>query len=203
MIDRPTTLYRLFDSAGQLLYVGITSVGAARWGQHSATQPWWGDVASATTEHFASRGEAARAEAVAIRDEHPMHNVLLRRGPRPAPILRPCRPPADLASVGLPPVAVGSLPGDAKLADPGPASGAPTYVRHRRWPDGIEVMVPVADFCTPKQAAALLGVSRSMVSVYQRGDFPAPLYDRGRLVLWSREDVEAWRASRPRHRRPA
>jgi hypothetical protein len=72
----PTTLYRFFDSGGTLLYVGITSCGAARWSEHSRVQTWWEEVATATVEHYATRHLAAEAERAAIRAEHPKHNVV-------------------------------------------------------------------------------------------------------------------------------
>lgn len=75
-MSQPTTLYRFFDADGQLLYVGISARGAARWSEHAGDKPWWPKVAQTTTEHFASRPEAAAAETEAIRTERPRHNVV-------------------------------------------------------------------------------------------------------------------------------
>ena len=72
----PTTLYRLHDSDGTLLYVGISSKGGRRLEQHSYSQPWWPDGASVAFEEFPGRAAAAEAERRAITDEKPLHNVI-------------------------------------------------------------------------------------------------------------------------------
>lgn len=74
--DSLTTLYRFFNADGVLLYVGITGVGGSRWGQHAAEKAWWCEVAHTTTEHFATREEAAAAELAAIKAELPRHNII-------------------------------------------------------------------------------------------------------------------------------
>lgn len=79
----PTTLYRLFDTEGALLYVGIAGNPGRRWEQHRKDKPWWGDVASTRLEHFATREEAAAAELEAIRTEDPRHNIVGRGGVKP------------------------------------------------------------------------------------------------------------------------
>lgn len=71
----PTTLYRLFDAAGVLLYVGISGVPFLRWKQHGQTQPWWPRVTKATVQHFATRQAALEAELTAIREESPLFNA--------------------------------------------------------------------------------------------------------------------------------
>lgn len=73
--DESTALYRLFDTARQLLYVGITSNPQARWAQHAAEKPWWPDVAWHTLEWLPSREAALAAEAAAIVADGPLHNV--------------------------------------------------------------------------------------------------------------------------------
>lgn len=73
--DTPTTLYRLFDAAGDLLYVGISTRPMQRVREHSKGQTWWTEVASQTFEHFPTRPEAATAELAAIRTENPRYNV--------------------------------------------------------------------------------------------------------------------------------
>lgn len=80
--DPPTTLYRLFDAAGELLYVGISGNWADRFGHHANHQSWWPHVAKITLEVFPTRPEAAKAEAAAIEQEHPRYNR--RPGHRPA-----------------------------------------------------------------------------------------------------------------------
>jgi predicted GIY-YIG superfamily endonuclease len=78
-----TTLYRLFDQGGELLYVGISGRWVRRLASHAARQGWWDDVASVTRQPFPSRSEALEAEATAIRQERPRYNV--QGKPRPAP----------------------------------------------------------------------------------------------------------------------
>lgn len=70
-----TTLYRYFDSEGQLLYVGITGDNTKRQSQHRRNSFWFGEIASATYEHFDQREAALEAEAIAIRHEKPKFNI--------------------------------------------------------------------------------------------------------------------------------
>lgn len=79
--DTPTTLYRLHDDDGALLYVGIAGNPGRRFEQHRKEKPWWGDVASITLEHFKSREAASVAELEAIRSECPQHNIMGRTSP--------------------------------------------------------------------------------------------------------------------------
>lgn len=96
----PTDLYRFFDSAGQLLYVGISLSAAARASQHRAEKPWWGDVARMDVEHYDNRTDAARAELTAIKTERPLHNVVgnpaARRRPNHAWLCSKCGEPIPL-----------------------------------------------------------------------------------------------------------
>lgn len=86
--DKPTTLYRFFDSDSRLLYVGITCRGPERWADHASEKGWWTDVARVTADHFPNRAAAAAAEVVAIRLESPsfnwMHSDMRRRHVGPA-----------------------------------------------------------------------------------------------------------------------
>lgn len=81
-----TTLYRYFDSEGQLLYVGITKNPFDRQSHHAANQSWWQDVCTATYEHFENRTDALKAEAFCIGTELPKYN---KQGPVLSPDLRP------------------------------------------------------------------------------------------------------------------
>lgn len=72
----PTTLYRFFDEEGRLLYVGVSTSAPNRMKQHRATKPWFTQVASATFSHLPTRNAALEAEAVAIRTEKPLMNVV-------------------------------------------------------------------------------------------------------------------------------
>jgi predicted GIY-YIG superfamily endonuclease len=69
-------LYRFFDADGVLLYVGITSDIEQRWSRHANDRKsWWPHVAKKTVEWLDNRWEASQAEARAVRDEGPMHNI--------------------------------------------------------------------------------------------------------------------------------
>ena len=70
-----TALYRLFDNAERLLYVGITNNTELRWSQHARDKPWWPDVTRKTVEWLPTRGEAVLAEAKAITEENPRWNI--------------------------------------------------------------------------------------------------------------------------------
>jgi len=80
MSDR-TAVYRLFDVDGVLLYVGISNHFGQRWERHAKVQPWWPEVQRQTVEWHPTRKDAADAETVAIKDEHPRFNVV--HAPRP------------------------------------------------------------------------------------------------------------------------
>lgn len=71
-----TSLYRLFDKEGHLLYVGIGHSALVRLGAHLREKPWSADVAHAEIEHYDSRSAAEDAEREAIRAEKPLHNVV-------------------------------------------------------------------------------------------------------------------------------
>lgn len=70
-------LYRLYDAAGRLLYIGITWNPKERWKRHRKERPWWGDVRVAAVECHATEYEALTEELAAIKADRPIHN---RRG---------------------------------------------------------------------------------------------------------------------------
>lgn len=78
---RRTALYRLFDTAGVLLYVGISVDPKQRFKEHkhgngrNKAKEWWPDVVTAELDWFDSRSEAETAESFAIVTEHPRHNT--------------------------------------------------------------------------------------------------------------------------------
>lgn len=76
---RPTSIYRYYDHAGILIYVGITSAGAQRNQQHNADKAWWGFVHSQQVDHFQSREEALVREADLIRQFTPPFNTVHNR----------------------------------------------------------------------------------------------------------------------------
>ncbi|MFC9341436.1 hypothetical protein ACFT0G_25405 [Streptomyces sp. NPDC057020] len=69
-----TALYRLYDDAELLLYVGVADNPRVRFGQHARDKPWWPKVTSREIEWFGSRDEALAAEVRAITEELPRHN---------------------------------------------------------------------------------------------------------------------------------
>lgn len=75
LTSQPTSLYRLFDAEGSLLYVGITVHFLQRVQQHSVGQTWWEEVARIEVEHFADRLAAGAAEIHAINTESPRYNI--------------------------------------------------------------------------------------------------------------------------------
>lgn len=75
---KPAVVYRLYDDAGELLYVGCSVTPFSRLREHAShgrSHVWWADVASVTLEHFKSRPEAILAERKAIAAEAPKYNV--------------------------------------------------------------------------------------------------------------------------------
>lgn len=73
-----TTLYRLWTKPGdgwRLLYVGISRSWPNRMKEHRESKLWWWAVDRVDIETFCCERHAARAERVAIRSEHPIHNV--------------------------------------------------------------------------------------------------------------------------------
>jgi len=61
------------------------------------------------------------------------------------------------------------------------------------------VLIDPADLLHPREVADIIGIAAGGVSVYRNryDDFPEPVIDKGRCVLWLRADVEAWAAGRP------
>lgn len=71
-------LYRFYDGADRLLYVGISVNAALRSKDHSKEKAWWPEVARMEVEHLAvsTRSEAEAIEKAAIVTERPLHNVV-------------------------------------------------------------------------------------------------------------------------------
>lgn len=70
---RRTALYRYFDAANTLLYVGISKRAAVRIAMHSGTE-WDRLAARVEISWYSSPGDARRAERVAIKRERPVFN---------------------------------------------------------------------------------------------------------------------------------
>ncbi len=67
-------VYTHRDAEGRALYVGQSMRLAERTATHSATKPWWSDVASIDTAHADSKEEVDALEQRLIRDLDPLHN---------------------------------------------------------------------------------------------------------------------------------
>lgn len=75
MSERPA-VYRLYDAAGDLLYIGLTyRKPSHRWREHRATKPWWPQVARKDVAFFDRLELAAAEERRAILAESPRHNA--------------------------------------------------------------------------------------------------------------------------------
>ncbi|WP_293954955.1 GIY-YIG nuclease family protein [uncultured Corynebacterium sp.] len=70
------TVYRFYDAAGDLLYVGVSSNAIRRWEQHQRTKPWFGEVAVITRSLFEDKETAYEAEIRAIIHETPKYNIV-------------------------------------------------------------------------------------------------------------------------------
>jgi len=68
-------VYRYYDEAGELLYIGSTGDPILRWAQHRRTQPWADQVSTVSMRKFAYEDLARSYEDVAIKTENPKHNV--------------------------------------------------------------------------------------------------------------------------------
>jgi hypothetical protein len=76
-----TALYRHFDKAGRLLYIGIAVDPAKREGEHRRESEWRGRIARVELEWYGDRHAARAAERAAIAAEQPPFNVLHTRSP--------------------------------------------------------------------------------------------------------------------------
>jgi hypothetical protein len=72
-------LYRHFDGGGALLYVGISLRPFTRTKEHTTFSGWADQIANVRIEYFPTRKEAMEAEARAVREENPAHNIRLRK----------------------------------------------------------------------------------------------------------------------------
>jgi predicted GIY-YIG superfamily endonuclease len=81
VLAAPHFVYRLFDAAGALLYVGCTHDPKKRLRSHARKQPWWPEVARVDHSHPMPLGAARRLESIAINAENPRYNVAGRLNP--------------------------------------------------------------------------------------------------------------------------
>jgi predicted GIY-YIG superfamily endonuclease len=74
-LAKPAALYRHFNVDGELLYVGISVSSLVRLTKHRHASSWFSEIAVVKIEHFPNRPDALKAEAKAIREERPRHNL--------------------------------------------------------------------------------------------------------------------------------
>lgn len=72
----PFCVYRLFDDAGRLLYVGATRNFRTRMNQHRRTQYWWPRVSPdhIVVDGFATDADASAFESLLISERQPLFN---------------------------------------------------------------------------------------------------------------------------------
>lgn len=71
--DRPHFVYRHYDAAGRLLYVGLT-MNPERRPYERGRRPWFDKSVRVDIVGPMSRAEGVKAERRAIADEEPLHN---------------------------------------------------------------------------------------------------------------------------------
>lgn len=156
-------LYRLFDVAGELLYVGISLNPAKRVQQHRKVQPWRNKIAEIKIESFAHLGLASLAEIKAIEEEAPRFNKQHFGGTSSAPV--------DLVSIS------------AQLQRMGLKVQAGD-----RYPPAADA----TGLLSEKAAAALLSMSvRSLQGWRVKGGGPR-FCKIGKSVRYRRQDIDAF-----------
>lgn len=76
---RPSSVYRVFDIEGVLLYVGMALCPPNRISAHRR-KPWGHRIAYYSVEWFPDRETAKAAERAAIAREDPVHNIVRPQG---------------------------------------------------------------------------------------------------------------------------
>lgn len=82
-MNTAVSLYRFFNGADELLYIGITNRVPRRLGEHHEDKPWYLEIARVDVEHHPNRDAALAAEKAAIKAERPKYNIVHNRGPKP------------------------------------------------------------------------------------------------------------------------
>lgn len=80
--DRPQWLYRLFNSDGRLLYIGVSDSVWRRIKEHERDQDWGHDIAHVSRWRYPGRAAVLAAEKRAIAAEGPLYNIVHNRGDR-------------------------------------------------------------------------------------------------------------------------
>jgi hypothetical protein len=72
----PHYVYRYYDSADRLLYVGYTHSFSTRASAHERDAVWWPDVVTVKLERFPDEISGRAAEKHGIIGEGPLHNII-------------------------------------------------------------------------------------------------------------------------------
>jgi hypothetical protein len=74
--NRIGAIYRCFDKAGELIYIGVTDSPGARHATHKRERTWWPEVVEVLWEFYPTYGAAIDAERDAIEAEQPRYNKI-------------------------------------------------------------------------------------------------------------------------------
>jgi hypothetical protein len=69
-----TAVYRLFNAADTLIYIGIGKDPRKRWREHAKTKDWWPEVTTREIEWCETREEAEGIESGTIATKRPRYN---------------------------------------------------------------------------------------------------------------------------------
>jgi len=135
-----TGLYWIFDSAGLLIYVGVSDDPVARFGQHASTAAWWSIAARHEVQWYRTRDEAEAAETAAIRRYDPYFNRAHSINPPGNPAHHAgVKALCDQLGVSRPDLVMLLI--DRELAARGLLVSLPCYHSALGWPDGVAVDV--------------------------------------------------------------
>lgn len=73
--ERAFHLYRHFDAAGTLLYVGVSLNALNRLLAHRRRAPWFWNIARIEVARYPTRQESLDAERQAVQQERPLFNI--------------------------------------------------------------------------------------------------------------------------------
>jgi predicted GIY-YIG superfamily endonuclease len=90
-----STVYRLYDAEGALLYIGCSLRFPRRLDDHRRNKAWWPEVSTITIECFGTHDDAMEAEYTAIRTEAPRYNADQSETARKADVTRTQRAAAS------------------------------------------------------------------------------------------------------------
>jgi predicted GIY-YIG superfamily endonuclease len=76
-----TALYRLYNAADEVIYIGITDDLKGRMEWHAANQTWWPEVTRRTVAFYPDWDAADAAETLAIAAEKPIYNKAKQYAP--------------------------------------------------------------------------------------------------------------------------